>query len=467
MMLVTLAIAPPSSRHLDVPPDTIIELDREFVNGSNIALDSLSAVQLENLVVLAKVWGFLKYHHPRVTSGAVQWDFELFRVLASVLAASDASERNAALLGWIEQLGDVPQCDPCASPPSDAHLLPPIAWIRDEQLLGVELSRALQHVWANRPTGQQFWVRIPFPGAGNVNLSREPAYADLEHVDAGYRILAAFRLWNVIEYWFPYRDQIEEDWDGVLRELLPVFVEARTHADYERALVLLIARVHDTHANIWSGLDSRPPSGTCALPATLRFLDGQVVVAGVRRRPTTELRMGDVLLALDGRPIDELIEEWRPYYAASNEPTRLRDIASVLSLGECGRCSAVIDRAGQRLELELRRVAGAGHHEGLPTHDRRGDSFQWLGDQVAYLKLSTVYAEDVRGYIEEAADARGLVIDIRNYPNEFVVFALGQHLVETPTPFARFTMPDLANPGAFTWTESLHLFPQAPTTTAR
>lgn len=463
-MLVTLATTTLSAcRDLRAPVDTILDIDRQFVAGSGIELDSLSPAEVEALVVLAKVWGFLKYHHPHVTSGQLHWDYELFRVLPSVLAATDASGRNAAMLRWVEGLGEVPICEACAkAPSSEAHLQPRIDWVRDEALLGEALSRALRHVWDNRTTGEQFWVGQHY-GVGNADLSREPAYANLEQVDAGYRILAAFRIWNIIEYWFPYRDLIDESWDGVLRELLPVFVEARDREAYERALLRLIARVHDTHANIWSALDSRPPLGRCGLPVELRFLAGQAVVTHVGRRANATLRVGDVLLALDGRPLDELIEQWRPYYAASNEPTRLRDLAVVLSRGACGPFAAVVDRDGQALELELERVSGGIHIGGSPLyHDRWGDTFQRLGDDVAYLGLSTITIDDVRRHIEDAAGTRGLIIDIRNYPNEFVVFELGQHLVEAPTPFARFTIPDLANPGAFTWTDSVELTPQAP-----
>jgi C-terminal processing protease CtpA/Prc len=55
-----------------------------------------------------------------------------------------------------------------------------------------------------------------------------------------------------------------------------------------------------------------------------------------------------------------------------------------------------------------------------------------------------------------------LVIDIRNYPKEFVVFALGGHLVPKETEFARFTYGLAANPGAFAWTQPLALRPEPP-----
>jgi hypothetical protein len=81
---------------------------------------------------------------------------------------------------------------------------------------------------------------------------------------------------------------------------------------------------------------------------------------------------------------------------------------------------------------------------------------------VAYLKLSTIRVADVADYVERASGTRGLIIDIRNYPNEFVVFALGGHLVSEPTPFARFTVGELQDPGAFTWTEPVMLRPLVP-----
>lgn len=464
VVLVVFATALPSSSPQREPVDTILDagIDTEFIDGSDIEIDSLSPTEIENLVVLAKVWGFLKYHHPRVTSGEHHWDFELFRALPSVLEATDATERNTALLHWIEGLGSIPSCDECASPPTDVHLQPPIDWIHDEALLGAELSVTLEHVWENRPTGAQFWVWRDFVGVGNANFSREPGYTHFEHIDTGYRILAAFRLWNIIEYWFPYRDLIDESWDGVLRELLPVFVDAHEHDAYERALLRLVARVHDTHANIWTALDARPPLGSCGLPAEFRFLAGQAVVTWVSAKFETPLQVGDILLALDHKTLDELLEAWRPYYAASNEPTRLRDIAQTLSQGECGRTSAIVDRNGQRLGLALERVSSDRLRSTNPDHDRPGDTFQWLGDDVAYIKLSSIETDDIPGYIEAILGKRGLIIDIRNYPREFVVFELGQHLVDAPTLFARITEPDYSNPGAFTWRDADKLTPKAP-----
>jgi hypothetical protein len=101
------------------------------------------------------------------------------------------------------------------------------------------------------------------------------------------------------------------------------------------------------------------------------------------------------------------------------------------------------------------------------VHDRPSAAFQRLSDDVAYLKLSAVKVAEVADYVRGAAGAKVFVIDIRNYPSDFVVFALGGHLVPVRTPFVRFTRGDLANPGAFVMGEPLELVPATPRITSK
>jgi hypothetical protein len=74
-----------------------------------------------------------------------------------------------------------------------------------------------------------------------------------------------FRFWNIIEYWYPYRNIVGEDWNGVLSEFLPRIALAKTSEDFQREVMALTAEVHDTHSHLTS-LDLRPPTGECRLP---------------------------------------------------------------------------------------------------------------------------------------------------------------------------------------------------------
>jgi C-terminal processing protease CtpA/Prc len=438
-------------------------LDNRLDGGSGLALTELSQIQIANLTTLGKVWGFLKYHHPAVTAGKLHWDYELLHVLPSVLKQPDLAKANAAMAEWISGLGTTDPCNPCAKlDDTDLHLRPDIAWIEDEALLGPELSRSLRAIYANRPQlGKQFYVSTA-PNVGNPVFEHELAYEQLKFPDPGYQLLALYRFWNIIQYWFPYRDVIGEDWHKVLSEFVPRLALAKDKQAYKLELIGLIARAHDSHANLWSGLDVRPPIGECRIPATVRFVEGRAVVSGFATpdaAQTSGLGIADIVASLDEVPVETLIKHWAPYYAASNEAARMRDIGMSVTQGVCGDVSVSVIRESQELRVVTRRLRVA---EDSFTHDLLGETFRLLSPDVAYLKLSSVKSADAAHYVEAAAETKGLVIDIRNYPSESVMFTLGALFVDQATPFVRFTQAELSTPGAFQWTSPLPLTPKAP-----
>ncbi len=428
-----------------------------------MAFTELSQIQIANLTTLGRVWGFLKYHHPAVTSGKLHWDYELLHVLPNVLQQRDTAGADAAMAQWISDLGTSGPCNPCAKlNDTDLHLRPDIAWIEDESLLGPELSRSLRAVYANRPQlTKQFYVSAQ-NGARNPVFAHELAYEQLKFPDPGYQLLALYRYWNMIQYWFPYRDVIGEDWHKVLSEFVPRMALAKDKQAYKLELIGLIGRVHDTHANLWSGLDVRPPIGQCQIPAIVRFVEGRAVVTGFatpEAAQTSGLEIADVIASLDDVPVETLIKQWAPYYAVSNEASLMRDIGRSMTWGPCGEVSVSVIRKGQELRVVTRRLKAP---DDSFTHDLPGETFRLLSPDVAYLKLSSVKSSDAAHYVEAAAGTQGLVIDIRNYPSDFVVFTLGTLLVDQRRPFARFTEAQISTPGAFRWTSPVWLAPKTP-----
>ena len=264
----------------------------------------------------------------------------------------------------------------------------------------------------------------------------------------------------------PYRDLIGENWDEVLHEFIPRISQARAAFDYQRELTALIARIHDTHARLTSSLNVQPPVGTCYLPVVIRFIENQAVVTDYLGKPPSardSLLRGDVIESFGGLAVSDLIQQWRPYYSASNEPTLLREIARALPRGLCGPVTVYARRDDGEVDLTVRRVA---MFPTLPNanvaHDLPGETFRLLPGGVAYLKLSSAKAAESRKYITGAAGTHGLIIDLRNDPPDFLVFTLGSLLVDKETSFARFTTADLINPGAFHFGQVVSLAPKAP-----
>lgn len=438
--------------------------DHEFDNGSHIAIERLSPIQIQNLATLARVWGFLKYHHPQITSGRRRWDYDLFRIMPAILAAHDRSQANDALVHWIDGLGELTLCKVCVHlPPVDLDERPDLDWIHHQEILGKPLSARLEHIYENRADGQQFYVSL-VNYTGNPSFDHERRYAALKFPDAGFQILGLFRFWNIMQHWSPYRDVAGQNWPRVLTEFIPKVAFAANKDAYQLAMMELIAKANDTHANLWSSLQLRPPVGECALPVNVRFIDNQAVVTGYAGKDAevaSQFKVGDVIEGLDGAAVTKLVATWTPFYADSNQAARLRDMARGLTRGKCGPAAVVARRGGQVLQVSADRVPAA-RVPGLGTHDLQGDTFRLLSKDVAYLKLSTIKAADVKHYIELAKDTKGLIVDIRNYPSEFMPFVLGPLLVTAHTPFVTLTKADLGNPGAFHFAETFTIDPGQP-----
>ena len=442
----------------------VLEQDQQFNTGSGLSVSALSAAQIDALVLTAKVWGFLKYHHPVVTSGRTQWDFELLRRLPAILDAKRQDDVRRLLVDWIDSLGSPEKCKTCAAlEPKDLQLAPHVDWIHDGQWLGEALSQRLQAVFQNRVPYQQFFVSLA-PNVGNPVFQNEPAYPATKFPDAGFQILAILRFWNIVEYWAPYRNLIDEDWDAVLKDTLARAARPLDAAEFQRELMRLVARADDGHANVNDQPPVREPAGDCQLPVSLRYREGQFVVNArlASDAGATLFHAGDVLQSLDDKPVTDLANRVRDLYGASNEWSRMNAIARNLTRGACGPVRVSVQREAD-LKLEAQRVDMKSLRlESYARADRAGETFQMLSPQVAYLKLSSIKAADVAGYIAKAAGAKALVVDIRNYPAEYVVYALGNLLVDEPTPFVVFTMPDLSNPGAFHFGPRISLTPTRP-----
>ena len=65
------------------------------------------------------------------------------------------------------------------------------------------------------------------PDVGNPQFKNERQYNNIQpDPDTGYRLLSLYRYWNVIQYFSPYKNLLEENWNDVLTEFLPKFIKA-------------------------------------------------------------------------------------------------------------------------------------------------------------------------------------------------------------------------------------------------
>lgn len=77
----------------------------DYSQSSGFDRTQIDSTTLENLEVLGRVWGYVKYHHPVFADDKYNIDYELFELLPRI-ADADRTIRNRVLTQWIDELGE-------------------------------------------------------------------------------------------------------------------------------------------------------------------------------------------------------------------------------------------------------------------------------------------------------------------------------------------------------------------------
>ncbi len=308
--------------------------DREFDTGSNITISTLDEATLNDLVLMGKVWGFLKYYHPAIASGKYNWDYELFRVIPNFLASKNKQERDKFLLQWINELGLIEPCTECKETGINAFLTPDLTWVYESSLTK-ELQEKLNYIYSNRSQSGHYYIgAMP---SGNPQFKNEKAYNKMHYPDDGFRLLAIYRYWNIIQYFSPYKHLIDKSWDDVMKEYIPKFLSAKNELEYELTALKLIGEIKDTHAYLRGGSNQiKQLKGQYYPPVYAQIIEHKLVVTDFYTSDPSEnkkmskkigLNVGDIITSIDSVDINMLIQEKLELYPASNYSTQLRNIA--------------------------------------------------------------------------------------------------------------------------------------------
>ena len=242
----------------------------------------------------------------------------------------------------------------------------------------------------------------------------EKGYRETTYPDEGLRLLGALKAWSVIEYFFPYKHLIGEDWDGNLVQVLGETKRATNGLEYHLAIARLIARTNDSHGQVFSKeLDRR--WGPMPPPFTVRWVEGSAaVVALLPEARSAGLQIGDLLFEVDGRPIQERVDDLKPFLAASTP--QAKDYAALLAAirgpeGSMGRFHFQT-ASGAKREMEFERSLSFFRR----LQEKDEPVFRKIDSAIGYVDLARLDASQVDTMFEAFRETRAIIMDMRGYP---------------------------------------------------
>ena len=252
----------------------------------------------------------------------------------------------------------------------------------------------------------------------SVKPPASPAAAEwrASYPSAGYRILGAARLWNTIRMFYPYRSLMGESWDDQLRAALPAVEQARDSLGYAKAIGAFASHIHDTHVNVGSPV-LRTFLGSVPIGAAARLIENQLVITRIADSSAERagLRVGDIVVSVDGEAIAQRIARITPYMVASTPQSMRYRLQSVLLSGPDTTPARLVARSATGGDRRLTVRRSYEFSPRLQKH-RTGNIIRLLPGNIGYIDLDRLPVSMVDSAFRVLAGTSAIVLDDRGYP---------------------------------------------------
>lgn len=362
-----------------------------------------------------KVWGFLKYNHPRVAAGVTDWD-GIFAAHLNVLdKLNTEDEINKAYLELLNSLGTVKLCDGCkivVTQDTSNNINFNELWKNTE--LSPLLVKRLDFIRANRNLEKNYYVQfyrdIQLPLFNNERIVSFDPLPNRER-----RLLALARYWNVINYFYPYKNLMQQDWDAVLPQMIPLFVASTTDFGYQYTILLMTKYLEDSNAFVGSEL-LKTRIGTYRPSFSIANVKEKWLVETMEidsLSATSNVLLGDEILAIDGRRIEEAVDEQEELLSYSNDRTRNTALATTLLNGNSDHVALSVLRYKDTINILTPRYLVS---DFMPDSDFN-EELPWkvINGTIGYIDVARFLKRDQVPMQQTFRNLNHLIVDLRSY----------------------------------------------------
>ncbi|SHN01941.1 Peptidase family S41 [Chryseobacterium carnipullorum] len=406
----------------------------------NFSAQALSETQ--KLESLCKVWGFLKYYHPHVAKGDFDWDRQLIQKIDELDQIDDKVQLNELYSKWISSLGKVDDCKKCLIPSREkVYFLRnfDLTWINDRHLFDEKVSRELLFIQNNRNLESNHYFGI---GGKKVYFKNENSYGS-KFTSKQTSLLELFRYWNLVEYFFPYKYQTDQNWNDVLKEMIPKFTEIANDEDYHLTLAELVTKVDDSHAFLYSPIINTYQHGRRKVPVEYIYAEGKLVVTKIIHHTLNEeraLKTGDVIYDINGRTIPQMVNSLGKYIPASNSWGKINKVKNLFLFSNNDSIALKIERDGQNLSMTVPTYL---LKDIIPEKPSVRKKWEFLDSdhKIGYVNMGIIERSDLDDMYKDLKSTTSIIFDLRNYP-KLTIFPLSKMILPEKSIYYQFNFPE-------------------------
>ncbi len=403
-------------------------------------------INLKDAAYFIRAWGVLKYYSPLSERGKVDVDAIFLKHISIVLKPHTKEEFNAELNSMCSDYGGNKRARSAR-----AELMPLghfFSWIQDSAVGCTAVIDQLLNIASRSAKKNEYYARRNWM-PGTVTFRNEQVASEADLPDAGTRLLALARFWNIINYYDPYTNLFDENWEDVLPQAIIRFVNSDKALSYQLAVVWLTTRINDGHSVTWSPFLRDSVWGPYHPLFEAEYIEGQTVI---RRRIDMHekvLKPGVIILQVDGKTTKQIRDSLIDYISASNEVSRQLKANWALGSGKDTILTLKILNGADTMLVKATRVKGQKLYEKGMECMQKEISYLDLKGDLAYLNIGTITNSQLRKLRKSIIHKRILIVDLRSYPLHHPLYKLAKITNTKWVTYARFQRPSPRHPGLF------------------
>ncbi len=414
----------------------------------------------QKLYYTCKIWGFVKYYHSEVSTCQVNWDSVLVRYLPSMQGAVTQNDFNDVLDSILQAAGPMALDTTPFADTIDPELKfnRDFSWFNDT-ILRSDVRTILDTIRNNFRPHAICWVNDTNMSAMYYSYLDFPfdepilnASTTSNYPDESKRTLALAKYWNILRYFNPYNDVLDQSWDSTLYQLAVPLVTAPGDSAFYESFAKMVANLNDAHAEGLTVHYAYPLDfdRSYAPRIVLRYVPGKYVVV---KSAEAAIQRGDEVVTINGLTPQQWEDSLKPYVSAGDSSVFRRYMCTYM-LGGPGNTSfpAVFANASGNYSVTLTRGYSFSHSffDYYPNDTLAGATWRrWNSCNVGYVHMGNLLPTDVSTMMSNLQTTSAIIFDVRNYP-QGAAWYIANDIYPAPDTFSMFTRPDMSWPGTFT-----------------
>lgn len=426
-----------------------------FVSQTSIAQTKLS--ESEKNSSISYIWGLMKYLHPEVSKGKLNWDKEFITIYDKVEKIESQEQLNKELMSWITSFEN----ESTQKLYKKASYNQKKIFIKNYDYTWIEksnfdpiLKSKLNQIQENS-NYSDFYASIDKLN-NFVNFKNEKGFDNFDYKNKSHRILFLASFWNVMKYWNVNIYLADEPWNEVLQNLQFDFINADTEEKFEFAKMKLFSKHNDSHSDYFNDYIFKNVYNRFASFGG-KLINDSLVVTTLHSKSLAakdDIKIKDVIYEIENKSVKDYFYEKFKDFGSTSNLNNARHQYSYYWLLSSNKDSMQVKFISADKKMKSKYVK-LYDYETYKSEERENISipnkknFYELNTETGFINLGKISKKELKTAFDLFANKKGIVIDLRNYPTKVNEDDIAKYLYPKKKIFVKVLAPSKPSYGGY------------------